>query len=167
MSSKLDNTTRVKNKEEFWETKRLVRMALFIAMSGLGAWITLPSPIGTVALDSAPGYFLALFAGGVEGAIVLGLGHLLSAFKVGFPLGPIHILIGVLMGICGLIFRYLNQKINLVIAAITAILVNGVVINVLLIPLVGMGFFVGMTPVLLLGSAVNIVLAIVVYRMLN
>jgi hypothetical protein len=167
MNSEIDNVSDFEVEENFWGTKRLVRMALFIALSGLGSWIVLPSPIGTVALDSAPGYFMVLFAGGLEGAVVLGFGHLLSALKVGFPLGPIHVLIGILMGCCGLVFRYLNQKINLVVAASVAILLNGVVVTALLIPLVGVGFFMGMTPALLLGSAVNVALAIAIYRLLT
>ncbi|SJZ35810.1 ECF transporter S component [Selenihalanaerobacter shriftii] len=163
----MNSNTQSTIKENFWETRRLVRMALFIALSGLGAWITFPSPIGTVAFDSGPGYFLVLYAGGLEGAVVLGIGHLISALKVGFPLGPIHLLIGVLMSGCGIVFWYLKEKLNLIIAAIVVSLLNGVGVTALLIPLVGMGFFISMTPVLLVGSAINIILSILIYRSLT
>lgn len=160
--------TNIREKEEnFWQARNLVKMALFIALSGIGAWLTFPSPIGTVALDSAPGYFLGLMAGGWQGAIVLCLGHLLSALKMGFPLGPIHLLVGILMGGCGLAVSYLYQRVNIVITVIIGSLLNGVVVTALLIPFVGMGFFVSMTPILLLASVVNIILAVILYQLLK
>ncbi|MBM7624394.1 ECF transporter S component [Sporohalobacter salinus] len=166
MSFKTEINSRTK-KDNFWQASNLVKMALFIALSGIGAWFPFPSPIGTVALDAAPGYFLSLMAGGWQGAIVLCLGHLISAFKMGFPLGPIHILIGFLMGGCGLVVSYLHQRFNRVIIIVVGALLNGVGVTGLLIPLVGMGFFVGMTPVLLLASVVNITLAVLLYRLLK
>ncbi|ADL12300.1 ECF transporter S component [Acetohalobium arabaticum] len=160
--------TNTKEREEnFWQARNLVKMALFTALSGIGAWLTFPSPIGTVALDSAPGYFLGLMAGGWQGAIVLCLGHLLSAVKMGFPLGPIHLLVGILMGGCGLAVSYLYQRVNVVITIIVGSLLNGVVVNACLIPLLGIGFFAGMTPILLLASVVNIILAVLLYRLLK
>ncbi|MCK8827157.1 ECF transporter S component [Natroniella acetigena] len=152
---------------DFWNTKRLVRMALFVALGTVGGFIPLPSPTGTVGLDSAPGYFLALFAGGFEGGIVLGIGHLVSGIKAGFSLGPIHLPIAIGMAVCGWLLWYVNQKFNLIAAGIVATLFNGVILNALLIPLLGVGFFMGMTPVLLVASAINIVIAIVVYRFLD
>lgn len=64
-----------------------------IALAGVGALIKIPSPIGTIGLDSAPGYFSALaFQPVTEGSIVAAIGHLLSAGVVGFPLGiPLHL----------------------------------------------------------------------------
>ena len=115
-------------------------------------------------LDSAPGYFLALFAGGIEGAIVLGVGHVVSSLKAGFPLGPIHIPIAIMMGGCGLLFAFLAKQFNLIAAAVVGTLVNGVIISALLIPWLGMGLFVGLTPMLLVASAVNILIAILIYR---
>ncbi|MCK8817348.1 ECF transporter S component [Natroniella sulfidigena] len=155
------------SRSDFWNTKRLVRMALFVALGTVGGLIPLPSPTGTVGLDSAPGYFLALFAGGVEGGIVLGIGHLVSGIKAGFPLGPIHLPIAIGMAVCGWLFWYVNQRFNLTTAGLVATLFNGVILNLLLIPLLGVGFFMGMTPVLLIASAVNIVIAIAVYRFLD
>ena len=61
-----------KVKKEFWTVKRIARVAILIALSGVGALIKIPSPTGTVALDSAPGYFTAVAFGPVEGMIVAG-----------------------------------------------------------------------------------------------
>ena len=47
--------------------KRVAYMAVFIALSAVGAMIKIPSPVGTIGLDSAPGYFCGLAFGYVEG----------------------------------------------------------------------------------------------------
>jgi hypothetical protein len=94
------------------KTKRLVLLSLMAALSAVGAYVIIPSPVGTVALDSAPGYLASLLFGGISGGVVLLLGHLISAVKSGFPLGIIHLLIAVLMGgvwagLC--LFKYCNK----------------------------------------------------------
>ncbi len=147
-------------------TKKLVLLALMVALSAVGAYIVLPSPIGTVALDSAPGYLSSLLFGSINGSIVLFLGHLLSSLKMGFPLGMIHLLIAVLMGGCGIAFYYVYKKTNIIISSVLVILLNGVVITALLIPFLGYAFFLSMVSPLLVGSAVNIILAGVLNKIL-
>ena len=63
-------------------TKLLTRLALLIAISAVAAYIPIPSPTGTVALDSSPGYFAALVFGGYKGAVVLAIGHLFSSLNI-------------------------------------------------------------------------------------
>lgn len=147
--------------------KGIVLLALMIALSVVGAYIIIPSPIGTVAFDSAPGYLASLIFGGVGGSIVLFLGHLLSAMKSGFPLGMIHLGIAVLMGVCGLVFAYLYNKANSLLAVVIAIILNGIVLDAVLIPLLGYPFFLSMLIPLLVGSVVNVVLAVVVHKILG
>lgn len=147
--------------------KRIVLLALMIALSAVGAYIIIPSPIGTVAFDSAPGYLASLIFGGGSGSIVLFLGHLLSAMKSGFPLGMLHLGIAVLMGVCGLVFAYLYNKANSLLAAVVAIILNGIVLDAVLIPFLGYHFFLSMFIPLLLGSAVNVVLAVVIHKILG
>ena len=153
--------------KEKLSTRKLTRLSLLIAISAVAAYIPLPSPIGTVALDSAPGYFAALIYGGVPGAVVLSLGHIFSALKMGFPLGSIHLLISVLMGGCGLVYYQVKIKFNLISASLIGILLNGISIAFLLIPLLGVGFFLSMTGSLLLGATANIILAGILYRVLK
>ncbi len=87
-------------KNEFWSPKRAARMAILIALSGVGALVKIPSPTGTVALDSAPGYFAAIAFGAIEGPIVAVIGHIFTALTTGFPLGfPVHLYIAVQMGV--------------------------------------------------------------------
>ncbi|MGI6424678.1 MAG: hypothetical protein ACOX2A_05490 [Tepidanaerobacteraceae bacterium] len=45
------------------KTNTFALMGMFIALSIVGAFIKIPSPTGTVALDSAPGYTAALLLG--------------------------------------------------------------------------------------------------------
>jgi len=149
------------------KTKRLVLLSLMVALSAVGAYVIIPSPVGTVALDSAPGYLASLLFGGISGGVVLLLGHLISAVKSGFPLGIIHLLIAVLMGGCGLVFAYLNTVTNYFISSLCVIILNGVIITALLIPFTGYGFFLAMLAPLLVGSTVNVVLAAVINKILE
>ncbi|MEW5920747.1 MAG: ECF transporter S component [Bacillota bacterium] len=48
--------------------KKLVITALLITMSAVGGFIKIPSPTGTVAFDSLPGYLAAALLGGCGGA---------------------------------------------------------------------------------------------------
>lgn len=147
--------------------KRIILLALMIALSTVGAYIIIPSPIGTVAFDSAPGYLASLLFAGVSGSIVLFLGHLFSAMKNGFPLGMLHLGIAVLMGVCGLVFAYLYNKVNSLLGVIVVIILNGIVLDAVLIPFLGYPFFLSMLIPLLLGSAVNVVLAVVIHKILG
>ena len=147
--------------------KLLTRLSLLIALSAIAAYFPLPSPTGTVALDSAPGYFSVLVFGGFEGAIVLLIGHLFSALKSGFPLGAIHILIAFLMGACGIAFYWLKTKLNIIIAAIITVLINGIILPLFLIPLLGTGFFAAMLLPLIFGSLVNIFVAVILFKLLK
>ena len=144
----------------------ITKLAMLIAISVVAAYIPLPSPIGTVALDSAPGFF-AVLAYGWAGTVVLGIGHIFSALKMGFPLGGIHLLIAFFMGLCGLIYFKLYRNNNLIIASLVGILFNGIIIPLTLIPFFGKGFFISMLGPLLLGAAVNIVVSGILYRILN
>ncbi len=148
-------------------TKIMVRLAMLVALSAIGAYFPFPSPVGTVALDSAPGYFAALAFGGLAGGLVLFLGHIVSALKMGFPLGIIHLFIALMMGGCGYIYYYLKERINIIVSSIITIILNGVVMNALLIPLLGMGFYLSMLTPLFTGSVINILVAAIIYKVLK
>ena len=44
-------------KKSSWSAKRIAIIAIFVALSAVGAMIKIPSPIGSIGLDSFPGYF--------------------------------------------------------------------------------------------------------------
>lgn len=146
-------------------TKTIVRVGIFVALSVVGAFLKIPSPTGTVALDSAPGYFAAAAFGGGEAALIIALGHLVSSGIVGFPLTIlIHLLIAVEMAAFAYLFGFLLRKTKSFVAIILTTFANGILAPLTLVPLYGWGFFVGMLLPLLVGSLVNILLAFLVYK---
>ncbi len=138
--------------------RKMVLLALFIALSAVGANIKVPSLIGTPAFDSLPGFFAAAVLGSKEGALIAALGHLLTALTAGFPLSlPIHLLITVEMGVSAFVFGYLFKKIHPIVAIIVAITLNGVVAPASFIPILGAGVFYTLLTPLLIASALNII----------
>jgi hypothetical protein len=158
-----------KTKTRFWTPKRVARVAIFIALSVVGSLIKIPSPTGTVAMDSSPGFFSALAWGYVEGAIVIAFGHLATAASVGFPLGVLHLLIAGLMIVAATLFRLFatklpkNGKVNLIIAVIVAATFNGLE-AIMIAPLIGLGLAIALTPSLLVASFVDVIVPAVLYE---
>ncbi|HBV98044.1 MAG: alpha-ribazole transporter [Peptococcaceae bacterium BICA1-7] len=148
--------------------KRIAIMAVFIALSAVGALIKIPSPVGTIGLDSAPGYFSAIAFGSVEGAVIIALGHMMTAAVTGFPLTiPIHIFISVQMALWALVFRWVNRKLGLIAAVIAGIVLNGVVSSFTMMLMGGLGAVLGVMPFLVVGSAINVITAAVAYRIIK
>ncbi|MFW5736229.1 MAG: ECF transporter S component [Halanaerobium sp.] len=160
----MEKTTSAKSR--YLKTSLLVKIAMLVALSVVGSYIKFPGPLGSIALDSLPGYLGVIIIGGPAGGLVLALGHLLSALNSGFVLGAIHFLIAVIMGICGLIFSYLIKK-NTFLAVVITTLINGVVSAAVLIPFFGVPFFYGTAPVLTVASFVNILLAVITAKYLK
>jgi uncharacterized membrane protein len=144
-------------------TKRIALIGIFAALSLVGSFIKIPSPIGSPALDSAPGYFSVLAFGTSEGCVVAVLGHLLTSMNAGFPLGLLHILIAGGMGICAVLFRITYQKWNIWTALIITIFLNGLLLPLLVIPFYGTGFYWILLPSILLASLLNICIAGIIY----
>lgn len=141
-------------------TRRLVLMSLFIALSAVGGFVKIPSPTGTIAFDSLPGYLGAVILPGWQGAVIGALGHLFSAWTVSFPLGfALHTYIGLQMAFYVSIFGLLFKKGHKLFAIVTAIILNGVIAPALLIPIIGTGIFWTLLLPLIVGSAANIIIA--------
>ncbi|MFT8395755.1 ECF transporter S component [Propionibacterium sp.] len=146
-------------------------MAVFIALSAVGALIKIPSPAGTVAFDSAPGYFVALAFGGPMGFVVIALGHILTASMAGFPYTlPVHLAIAVGMGICALLLRWIGHRgglLNLVIGGVVAVLFNTFALALVVVPTGGWGAYVAVIPSLLVGAILNVAVASIAWRSLR
>ncbi|MEW6081880.1 MAG: ECF transporter S component [Bacillota bacterium] len=156
-------------RQGFFSGTRLVYLAFLVALSAVGANLKLPSLTGTPALDSLPGYLAAILMGAPEGALVISLGHLLTALTAGFPLSvPIHLIIAAGMAICATVFSYVARR-SLWLAAIAGILMNGVLFPAAFIPIPGFGpgFFAAMVVPLLVASALNIAGTLVLYLSLR
>lgn len=158
------------SKSQRSNTSRLVYASIFIALSFIGSLIKIQ---GTIALDSMSAFFASLFLGPVFGAVVGALGHALTAFTSGFPLTmPIHIIIMIEMAVVVYLFGSLYKKSNPIMANIVAIILNGIgavlvlapITSLLGLPLNGKAFIYAMTIPLTLASAVNIVLASIIFE---
>ena len=149
---------------------RVSRVSIFIALSVVGAFIKIPGPLGSIALDSFPGYLSELLFGYIDGGIVIGFGHIISAMTVGFPLGILHLFIAIFMVVAGSLYRFVyycfptkNKNMNLISATILAATFNGFG-GVIFSPILGWQFSIIITPFLLLASYVNVFLASVIYK---
>ncbi len=152
------------------EVARIARIAVFIALSVIGAFIKIPSPTGTVALDSCPGYFSVLAFGFLEGAAVISLGHIATSANVGFPLGLLHLLIAFYMMAASVLlrlgYRYFpvkSRNVNLAVGVIAAATFNGLG-GLVLSPMLGLGFALALTPSLMFASYVNVVVASMLFQ---
>jgi len=145
--------------------KRLALDGLLVALSVVGSLIKIPSALGTPAFDSLPGYFGAAALGVSDGALVAAVGHLATAATAGFPLTvPIHLLVAAMMAVAAAVFGWTARRWP-VLAALLAVLVNGVVAPAvfILIPQFGLAFFIGAVPALTVASALNVGGALLLY----
>lgn len=143
---------------------------MLIALSAVGALIKIS---GTIALDSMPGFFAALFLGPGAGALVGALGHLLTAVTSGFPMSlPMHLFLMVLMAFVIYVFGTIYKKFGSIAAFIVGVLLNGPFAALLSVPaskllglpLSGWALFNVIIIPLILASIVNVFLAQVVYK---
>lgn len=151
-------------------TKKLVLMAMFIALSFIGSYIPIPSPVGTLGLDSMAGYLAGLILGGVEGGIIAFIGHILIASNKAFYLTvPVHLIVAVMMFISVYLYSFTYKKTNVFAASIVGIILNGVIspLALLVLPTLGWPFFLATTPFLLVASALNVILSALVYTPLK
>ncbi|MBT2614930.1 MULTISPECIES: ECF transporter S component [unclassified Bacillus (in: firmicutes)] len=142
------------------DVRKISAIAIFIALSAVGAMIKIPSPIGSIALDSFPALLAAVILGPVSGAIVAGLGHIISAFIGGMTLGPFHFLIMVEMAVLTWLFSILYIKGKKVGAFFLFFISNAFVLALPFAFLISPGFYTLLVPGLTVATAVNIVLAV-------
>lgn len=145
---------------------RIARITVFTALSVIGSFITPYPVIPTIAFDSSPGFFAALYFGVIDGVVITGLGHIVTALINGFPLGPLHYAIAVGMalagGAMGLVNKT-NKKWGLIPAAITAVAIN-TALSVIMVPSMGWETTIAVVTVpLLIASSLNAALAAIIY----
>ncbi|RLE49324.1 MAG: hypothetical protein DRJ33_08365 [Candidatus Methanomethylicota archaeon] len=149
------------------QAEQLSLTALLSALCVLGSFITFPSPAGTIALDSSPGFFAAYYLGAGLGAAVCAIGHLATAVVHGFPLGPLHLAIALGMALTGFLAGLTKQRFGLYPAVLVTVIVNTMLFP-LAIPV--LGWYVSLyiiMPILLVASAVNAFLAMFAYKLLS
>ncbi len=153
--------------------KVITRSGLLIALSAIGAMIKIQ---GTIAFDSMPGYFAALFIGPTAGGFVAGLGHLLTAITSGFPLTlPLHLITALQMGLIVYIFGALSKKYNSIIVCSIAILLNGPIVTFISamaakamgLPFSGITMFTTLIIPLTIASAANIIFSYIIFKFMT
>lgn len=150
--------------ERLLRARRLSEIAIFSAISGIGAMIPIPSPVGSIALDSFPGYFMALWRGVVGGASVCAIGHLISALRAGFPLGSVHIAVALLMALVGCVTAIVNKKFGILLGLSSGVSINTAGV-ILAVPALGWGIIPILLPILFVASVVNATIAGIVYKL--
>jgi len=142
---------------------RIARIAIFTALCAVGSLIKIPSPVGSLAFDSAAGFFAALYFGVFEGAMVSGIGHMATAVVSGFPLGYLHLPIALGMALAGGSVGFIN-KANKTWGFIPALTV-GVIINtaftfvVVPDPNYGLSIALAFIPFVFAAAVLNVVVA--------
>jgi uncharacterized membrane protein len=156
-----------------WNAIRIATLAIMMALCVVAAMIPIPSPSGTIALDLSPAYFMALYAGPINGLIIAIFGHMAVALRAGFPLTvPVHIGIGIAAAGVGSALWYFNRKLfpsrpdlSLIIAIIIAILGNTFGTNILLSYIfIGVAMAIGTVPPIFIGSSANVIIGSIVWR---
>lgn len=158
-------------KEKLFSQRNMIAIIIFSVVSAALGLVKIPGPAGSIALDSAPAFFAALFFSPLVGAIVGCVGHLGSALTGGWPLGGLHLYVAVEMFVWVWIFGFIANRHKtipvLIVSGVIAALLNGVVGTLLLIitPIwhLEAAFAFKLVWVLLIAAAVNIALAIVAY----
>jgi adenosylcobinamide-phosphate guanylyltransferase len=146
-------------------TYRLARISVLSALCVIGSFIHPPSPIQTVAFDSSPGFFAALYFGALDGALVSGIGHIITSIVNGFPLGVLHLPIALGMtivgGIVGLVNHIGGGRSYLVAVPVGIAINSGLV--VVMVPAFGWGAALGFLPFLFAAASLNGLLAVLAY----
>jgi len=145
---------------------RVARISIFTALSVIGSFIT-PYPVmATIALDSSPGFFAALYFGVLDGLLITGLGHMVTAVINGFPLGTLHYVIAVGMALAGGSMGLLNKtnkKWGFIPASLAAIAIN-TVLSVIMVPTLGWSVTITVVTIpLLLAASLNAAIAAILY----
>jgi adenosylcobinamide-phosphate guanylyltransferase len=146
-------------------TYQIARIAVFSALSVIGSFIHPPSPIPTVAFDSAPGFFAALYFGAVDGAAVSGIGHIVTSIVNGFPLGILHLPIALGMALAGAatgLVNRVNHKWGFIAGIISGIAIN-TGLFVVAVPAMGWAPAIAFLPFLFLAATLNGIAAALAY----
>ena len=140
-------------------TRNVTLAALFIALCGIGALLKIPGPFNSVALDLAPALISTLFLGPVWAGVIAALGHLISAFTGGLPLGPFHAIVAVEMFVIVYVFGLIIKRGWRAAAFLFVTLATGLLAPLPFYFLISPALYMTLVPVLLVATAINSVVA--------
>ncbi len=140
-------------------TRNVTLAALFIALCGIGALLKIPGPFSSVALDLAPALISTLFLGPVWAGVIAALGHLISAFTGGLPLGPFHAIVAVEMFLIVYVFGLMMKRGWRAAGFLFVTLATGLLAPLPFYFLISPALYMTLVPVLLVATAINSVVA--------
>ncbi|OZS78476.1 hypothetical protein CF394_06890 [Tetzosporium hominis] len=140
-------------------TRNVTLAALFIALCGIGALLKIPGPFSSVALDLAPALISTLFLGPVWAGVIAALGHLISAFTGGLPLGPFHAIVAVEMFVIVSVFGLIIKRGWRFVGFLFVTLATGLLAPLPFYFLISPALYMTLVPVLLVATAINSVVA--------
>jgi uncharacterized membrane protein len=145
---------------------RVARISIFTALSVIGSFINPYPVIPTIAFDSSPGFFASLYFGVLDGFLITGLGHIVTAVINGFPLGTLHYVIAVGMALAGGAMGFVNKsnkKWGFIPGAVVAVAIN-TGLSVIMVPTIGWeATIANVTIPLLLAASLNAAIAAILY----
>lgn len=160
-----------KNPSEFaktgWTTSIVAKIAILVAVSAAGGFISIPGPAASIKLDSAAGYFASMMFGWQVGGLVAAFGtffaNLMSGFSGWAPMVPYYM---VNMALAVMSYAFVAKKYNQI-----AGMIVGTIVNVLcILPWFIMLGFAIMIPIFIpqiVGSFANVFLASIAYTTIN
>lgn len=153
-------------------TRKLTFAGIMLALTAVLSYVPIPG-FPTTALDSLPGYLVAIYVNPIFGGVIALVGHLLTAYIHGTPLGiPAHLIIAASMFVAAFAFGKVFKEGNIVrtiLAIVIAIVLNIYSSMPLLAWFLGTpwSFLLTLQIPLLVASAVNILLAFGVYKIIK
>ncbi|MGX1900823.1 uncharacterized protein DUF3816 [Thermolongibacillus altinsuensis] len=147
--------------------RRLALLVMLTSLSVIGSLIKIPFTLGSIALDSAPAVVAALLVGPRFGGIVAFVGHLASSLFGGFPLGPLHLLVAVEMGLLLYVVGTLAKRGWKKASALIFFIGNTLFVPLPFVFLISPAFVLSILPSLSLATAINLAIAIFVVPMLE
>lgn len=143
------------NVNPMMRNKKFTLFIAFLSLSVAGSFIKIPALVGSVAFDSMPALAAAALMSPLAGTSVACIGHLMSAGLSGFPLGPLHFLIAVQMGLLSFCFGLLYQRKFKITAILIFILGNGIGAPLCFWPILGKSAVLAFIPGLAVGAVFN------------
>ena len=140
--------------------RKITLLAIFIALSVVGASIKIPAVVTSVALDAFPALLAAAFFGPLAGGIVGGLGHMLSAVIGGMMMGPLHLLVALEMFVLVFLFGIFYRQGQRYIAGIVFFIGNAFIAPIPFIFLFSVTFYTALLPSLIIGSLINTIVGL-------
>lgn len=146
-----------------WTTSIVAKIAILVAVSAAGGFVSIPGPAASIKLDAVAGYFAAMMFGWQVGGIIAAFGtffaNLMSGFSSWAPMVPYYM---VNMALAVLAYGFIARKYGQVAGIVVGTIVNTLCILPWFIML-GWGIVAAIFVSQVIGSFANVFLASIAY----